>query len=116
VVHGEDEAIAERVGYFCYDDAMCDDLEVFDSTGQFLRARHRGRYAVNFELDTTRPPDPEHASEQLRPWIERTSDHVDYGRAEVDAAGLRDLIEIVRAGRFVPIPTLFNALRSVFRL
>ena len=113
---GIHDSLSEAVGYFCFEDAISEDLELIDSTGQFLRARPYGRYAVTFELDTTRPADPEHAAEQLRRWIERTSDHMDYGQTDVGAAGLPELIEIIRAGRtLVPIPTLFNALRSIFR-
>jgi hypothetical protein len=95
---------------------VSDELEVFDSTGQFLKAHVDDEYAASFELDTSRPADPEYLADQLRRWIERTSDRLDYSQVDIGSAGLPELIEAVRAARRIgPEPTLMNAIRRLFR-
>jgi hypothetical protein len=103
-------------GYFCYPDAVSDDLDVLDSTGQFLRAKVYDRYAARFEVDTSRPADPKYLAEQLGRWIEATCDRVDYGDVDTHTAALPQLIEAVRTGRRMgPEPTLLNEFRRIFR-
>ena len=106
----------DAVSSFCFQDAVSDELEVLDSTGQFLRANVYDEYAASFELDTSRPANPEYLADQLRSWIEATCDRVNYGNEDTGTAGLSELIEAIRSGRRIgPEPTLWNEIRRIFR-
>jgi hypothetical protein len=102
--------------YFCFPDAISDELELLDSSGQFLRAHEAGKYRASFELDSTRAPAPDYLAEQLTQWISHTSDRLDYGDLDPDKAELPELIEAVRTARRIgPEPTLWNEIRKIFR-
>jgi hypothetical protein len=102
--------------YFCFPDAISDELDLLDSSGQFLRAHEVGKYKASFELDSARAPAPDYLAEQLTQWISRTSDRLDYGDLDPDRAELPELIEAVRTARRIgPEPTLRNEIRRIFR-
>lgn len=108
--------VAQAEAYFCYPDAISDELELLDSRGHFLRAYESGKYRASFELDPSRAPAPDYLADQLTRWISRTRDQLDYGDLEPESAELPELIEAVRTARRIgPEPTLRNEVRKLFR-
>lgn len=109
--------LAEAESYFCYPDALSEELELLDASGQFLRATQTGSYKATLQLDPSRNPAPDYLADQLLLWISRTRHLLDYGDLNPDAAELPELIEAVRtAPRIGPEPTLRNKIKAWFRL
>ena len=108
--------VEQAEAYFCYSDAISDELVLLDSSGQFLRAYESGKYRTPFELDPGRAPAPEYLADQLARWISRTRDRLDYGDLDPETAELPELIEAVRTARRIgPEPTFRNEIRKIFR-
>ena len=108
--------VEQAEAYFCYPDAISDELELLDSSGQFLRAHETREVRATFELDPSRAPAPDYLADQLTRWISRTRDRLDYGDLDPDHAELPELIEAVRTARRIgPEPTFRNEIRRIFR-
>jgi hypothetical protein len=107
--------LEEAAAGFCFPDAIADYTIVLDSHGRFYRAESEG-YSAWFVPDEAREPDPEFLVEQLRRWISRTADLIDYGLADPASADVPTLIDAIRNGeRTTPMPTLRSEIRKLFR-
>lgn len=112
---GLHDDLEEAAAGFCFPDAIADYTTVMDSAGRFYRAESED-YSAWFVLDENREPDPQFLVEQLRLWIYRTSDVIDYGLADPGSADVPTLLGAIRNGqRTTPMPTLWIAVRQIFR-
>jgi hypothetical protein len=107
--------LEEAAAGFCFEDAIADYTTVLDSAGRFYRPESED-YSAWFVLDKNREPDPQFLREQLRLWISRTADVIDYGLADPGSADVPTLIGAIRNGRrTTPMPTLWSQIRKTFR-